>query len=81
MKIDEKFDALKNNPKSDPAFYNSLPPTVQKQLDLPNDSAGHKTGMQNVEKIVKDQKDTFIQRAHREGARYKTSRSSSDSDE
>jgi hypothetical protein len=81
MKIDEKFDALKNNPKSDPAFYNSLPPIVQKQLNLSKDSAGYITGMQNVEKIVQDQKDTFIQRAHREGARYKTSRSSSDSDE
>jgi len=81
MKIDQRFDALKNNPKSDPAFYNSLPPAVQKQLDLPKDSAGYKTGMQNVEKIVQDQKDTFIQRAHREGARYKTSRSSSDLDE
>ena len=81
MKIDAKFDALKNNPKSDPAFYNSLPPTVQKQLDLPKDSAGYKTGMQNVEIIVRNQKNTFIQRAHREGARYKTSQSSSDSDE
>ena len=59
----------------------AYPPAVQKQLDLPKDSAGYKTGMENVEIIVRNQKNTFIQRAHREGARYKTSQSSSDSDE
>jgi hypothetical protein len=81
MAVDQKYQNLATNPKSDPLFYNGLPIEVQKQLDLPKDSTGYKTGMANVAKIAQAQHDAFIDRAHKEGARYKTSQMPTTSDE